>query len=182
MSIEHYNKWKNKVKAKLSQKELKELDVILSDLLSTKKSNPQYIRHGIYGIHEVLPYLVDPKTVHDLRKFLKSSDPLLKLSTEKCYDGKWVKMSSTRYHTFKKSLTCAKCGLKANFFALEQSPKQDRCHFNLYGINTNGREILFTQDHIIPKSKGGHPTNLNNLQTMCTHCNALKNDSKEEGD
>jgi 5-methylcytosine-specific restriction endonuclease McrA len=46
-------------------------------------------------------------------------------------------------------------------------------HFNLYGFNRCGHEILFTMDHIIPKSEGGS-TSEKNLQLLCEPCNALK--------
>jgi len=76
---------------------------------------------------------------------------------------------------------CVTCGLCGEFFALERHLTTShyerlRYHFNLYGIDESGEEILFTKDHIVPKSKGG-ADNLKNLQTMCIICNAEKGDS-----
>lgn len=87
-------------------------------------------------------------------------------------------MSSLRYHVFKKSNVCCKCGLEGKYFIKERDSNVKRYHFNLYAIDSDGNEVLMTKDHIIPKSKGGSD-NLNNLQTMCTNCNFKKADSVE---
>ena len=92
-----------------------------------------------------------------------------------------VKMNSQRYHTFKNTGTnCVKCGLKGKFFALEKSPydKHPYYHFNLYGFDENDNEILFTKDHIIPKSLGGKD-HIDNYQTMCSICNGTKGNSEQ---
>lgn len=96
------------------------------------------------------------------------------------FDGHSVKMRSLRYLTFKKSTTCITCGREGRHFRLEKHALHanivhNTYHFNLYGHNHHGTEILMTKDHIIPKSKGG-PTEIANLQTMCTICNRLKGD------
>jgi len=83
-------------------------------------------------------------------------------------------MASDRYKTFLTSGTkCVNCGLEAKYFAKERDWKQLQYHFNLYGINENGEEIMLTKDHIIPKSKGGR-NELVNYQTMCSMCNENK--------
>lgn len=90
-------------------------------------------------------------------------------------DGVQVKTTSQRYMVFKESQTCYCCGLKATFFAAEKmaKDKSDKYHFNLYGINAEGHEVLFTRDHIIPISKGGSKK-LDNQKTMCVICNFYK--------
>jgi len=130
----------------------------------------EYIRIGVLKIDEVLDYFGP----HN-----------------KEYFGKKVKMGSHRYELFKnKGTTCIKCGIKGEFFALEKQkqpnfhkgselPINDRYHFNLYGYNEKGEEVMLTKDHIIPKSKGGSNT-LDNYQTMCSLCNWSKGDSYEE--
>jgi hypothetical protein len=101
--------------------------------------------------------------------------------SERTYDGQPIWMNSLRYQTFAKSIQCVNCGLEGRFFALERSKSQEseRCHFNLYGMNENGEEVLFTKDHILPKSKGG-ADHIDNLQTMCYRCNEAKADSVVE--
>lgn len=48
-------------------------------------------------------------------------------------------------------------------------------HFNLYGINNSGYEVMMTKDHIIPKARGGEDR-MDNYQPMCQHCNVKKAD------
>jgi len=51
--------------------------------------------------------------------------------------------------------------LKDQFFK-ERMNTAGPYHFNLYGYDTEGNEVLLTKDHILPKSKGGtdHLSNL----------------------
>lgn len=88
-------------------------------------------------------------------------------------DKQEIYLLSDRYLTFfTKGYECPCCGLKATHFALEKSGKAKRYHLNLYG-SFEGKEILFTKDHIVPKSKGGKDE-LSNYQTMCLKCNGMK--------
>ena len=92
-----------------------------------------------------------------------------------------VKMISSRYHLFAKNNKCVSCGLEGMFMKLERCTDNERPHFNMYGMK-DGREVLFTQDHIRPLSAGGRD-HFFNLQTMCFECNMLKQSSllgKEE--
>jgi len=97
--------------------------------------------------------------------------------------GHKVRMYSARYKLFKKNSTCVTCGLEASFLAVEKHNTKNRAtdnpndiyHLNLYGITTSNEEVMFTKDHIIPKSQGGH-NSLINYQTMCLKCNAEKAD------
>lgn len=142
-----------------------------------------YCRDGVFNIDEVLSVVVDEQ-----RKGLQSR--LKKAgkehgSTGKDYlaivghtfNGRVVKMDSLRYQTFKlKGTTCVCCGLKASYFALEAFTHDAKnggpYHFNLYGLR-NGKEVMFTKDHIEPKSKGGKDV-IANMQTMCSDCNFEK--------
>jgi thiamine kinase-like enzyme len=132
----------------------------------------EYIRLGVFTIDEVL---------NNVGPFNRE------------YLGKKIKMGSHRYELFKtKGVVCVECGLKGEFFALEKQkqpnlingkelPDNDKYHFNLYGYNENGEEVMLTKDHIIPKSKGGK-NNLENYQTMCSVCNWNKGDTYEENE
>jgi hypothetical protein len=131
----------------------------------TLKSGTQkgYIRKGVYSIEEILSKRNDLRHDEDSVEF----------------DGDMIHMNSDRYHTFATSGTkCVYCGLEAKYFAKERDWKSLRWHFNLYGIDKYGKEVLFTKDHIIPKSKGGKD-DISNYQTMCSKCNEEKGNNME---
>lgn len=146
----------------------REIGFLESALESYKKSQEkvrrsQYIRKGIHSIGEVFDLVGRGR---------------ITLAT-----GETVNTSSIRYRLFKeKGITCVTCGLVGQYFALEKDNKETEeiYHFNLYGIRA-GKEILFTRDHIQPRSKGGKDT-MSNLQTMCTTCNCKKGNVWEEGE
>ena len=117
-------------------------------------------RKGIYSISEVRDTVKDH--LFDERKSYVE------------LDGDDIKANSQRYQTFfTKGIECVCCGIEGKFFAKERSPGDGHYHLNLYAIDENGREILMTKDHIIPKSKGG-PNTLSNYQPMCVICNKRK--------
>ena len=75
-----------------------------------------------------------------------------------------------------KGINCVDYGLKAEYYWIEKhriSNSEFSVHANLYGIDKNGEEVLFTKDHIHPKSKGGKD-HIDNYQTMCSPCNCRK--------
>jgi len=128
-----------------------------------RMTRPYYIRFKIYTIKEVIPFTVFSKE-----------------DTRKEYDGNLIRMNSLRYQVFStKGLKCIECGIEGKFFAMEKSArsnnnnKYDIYHFNLYALDEQGREVLMTKDHIIPKSKNGS-NKLENLQPMCCICNVKK--------
>lgn len=88
-------------------------------------------------------------------------------------DGVTVKITSLRMQTFlEKGQVCVGCGLKATFFAVEKA-KGNVWHLNLYGVDGEGDEVLFTQDHIFNRAAGGKDS-LSNSETMCLVCNIKK--------
>lgn len=92
-------------------------------------------------------------------------------------DGQKFRPASERLVLFKtKGTQCVKCGLNGSEFILETHNQNIRPHLNLYGYNTRGKKILFTKDHIIPKSKGGR-NRLDNYNPMCQPCNNKKADT-----
>lgn len=133
-----------------------------------KPKPPKYYRIGIFTPDEVLPFSG-------------------KGAEKKEFLGEMVRMTSQRYELFKeKGMVCVKCGLVGTYFALEKDSHKDpdgefhtkSFHFNLYGINQDGKEIMLTKDHILPKSKGGKSI-LENYQTMCSTCNWDKGNKTE---
>ena len=81
-------------------------------------------------------------------------------------------MNSQRYFVFKNNNKCASCGLEGTKLILDLNPGDKSPHFNLYG-EEDGRLVLMTKDHIVPRSKGGENV-IGNYQTMCSICNNLK--------
>lgn len=135
----------------------------------TKKK--AYVRVATFSLDAVLPYIAGDKREKEATRLYEDD--------EGCIHE--VKMTSARYHLFKNSVECARCGIEGKYFALERDFKQQhngrsRHHFNLYSINQHGHEVMMTKDHIIPKSKGG-ANSMKNYQTMCRACNAAKKDT-----
>lgn len=134
--------------------------------------HPGYERKGIYTVEAVLGQLGNAWAV---------------------FDGDVIPVVSLRYQTFSRSRACIACGIVGTYFAKERSARKIKnrknsdepffqataatWHFNLYAITPDGREILMTKDHIVPRSKGG-ADNLENLQTMCRPCNNRKDDHR----
>lgn len=92
-------------------------------------------------------------------------------------DGDSVRVTGVRLKSFAVHGTvCVVCGLEGAFFAKEKGSVSDtRFHLNLYALDKDGREVLMTRDHVMPKSKGGSES-INNMQTMCARCNGKKGD------
>ena len=135
----------------------------------------KYTRFAVISIEEVMPLLNDSNyqgiiVDHKKKTVIHGKRAIVK--------GFNVKVNSLRLVTFKtKGIVCSSCKMKAAFFAIEQGTyeKVKHPHLNLYGINENGDEVLFTHDHVIPLSKGG-PNTLENSVPMCIKCNQKKGD------
>jgi hypothetical protein len=128
-----------------------------------KKIKKQKLQLGVFPIEEVLPYTNGSARTKE--EYMGN-------------DGKYyeVNMCSLRYSVFKESLKCVCCGQEGLFFILEMLEGDKIPHFNLYGVYKD-RCILFTKDHIKPKSKKGKDC-VTNLQTMCSVCNELKQNNE----
>lgn len=95
-------------------------------------------------------------------------------------DGDIIKGNSQRYQTFfTKGTKCVCCGIEGKYFAKEKVSCDKSYHLNLYAIDENGKEVLMTKDHILPKSKGGQD-HVDNYQPMCVRCNKAKGNNIEE--
>lgn len=89
--------------------------------------------------------------------------------------GKGSGVSSLRLKTFAtKGVCCAYCGLEASYFAVEKSKgsKSDKHHLNLWGVR-QGKEVLFTHDHVHARALGG-ADEIENSVTACENCNSKK--------
>ena len=129
--------------------------------MAKRKTQADLIRAGTYEVHEILP----------LVQFVSKREGK---ATRVKIDGDPINMASDRYKLFAiKGVICCSCGLEGIFFAKERHRSDDAFHLNLYGINDEGDEILFTKDHIVAKSHGGR-NHHDNYQTMCTVCNGIK--------
>lgn len=124
------------------------------------------IRKGVFDIGEVLEAYRESMEEHTHQEKVVSD----------FYEYE-IKFSSHRLWTFYESgIECKSCGLEADFFAVEKNHEGEaRPHLNLYAKTSDG-EVLFTKDHIVPKSKGGE-NKISNYQTLCKSCNELKGDS-----
>ena len=126
------------------------------------------------GIRVKEIYPVDFVKNGDIGKYIIEGHP--KFIT---LDGDVVKMNSVRLKTFlTKGCKCVTCGLEGKWFYKVMSNGQCSYHLELFG-EKDGKLVLMTKDHIIPKSKGGS-NGINNMQTMCCHCNEVKKDNLTE--
>ena len=81
-----------------------------------------------------------------------------------------VHRGSLRYLTFAKSQVCHCCGIVGTRMFLDTTGiGSGSAHFNLYA-EWNGKLVLMTKDHVLPRSKGG-PDTVENMRTMCECCN-----------
>ena len=134
------------------------------------KHHQTYTRHSIVPIEEVLPVIAETiERIKAKEKPIKAEFNGVKLNTK-----------SLRLQTFlEKGLVCVHCGIKGQFFAIEKTYGQDAYHLNLWGVDDEGDERLFTHDHIIARSLNGKD-DITNTQTMCSPCNAEKSIAERE--
>jgi len=118
------------------------------------RHNIEMLRDGIYAIEDVF-------------KLLESSEEY-----NITVDGRLVNRVSARYKCFRKSGTvCAKCGLEGTYFALERqvlNTPENRYHFNLYALDSEGREVMMCKHKktvILPKGQKQI-----RYETLCEHC------------
>lgn len=71
---------------------------------------------------------------------------------------------------------CALCGAKATHAILCE--KDGKYYVSFY-TERNGKLVLFTKDHIVPRANGGSDK-LSNLQTCCETCNRTKGSITED--
>lgn len=133
-----------------------------------KVITPPYERIGILELDEVFHYI---------KKNLNIPSNKGKVYIKDFY----VNVQSIRLRTFLNTgVECPCCGLKASFFAVERSKGTlGGYHLNLYGIDENNNEVLFTHDHVLARGLGGEDTQ-KNTHTMCGPCNWSKGHIEEK--
>lgn len=99
------------------------------------------------------------------------------------FQGHSLPLTGLRLKTFATSEPCCSnpdCGLTPAYFAVERqahskNPESEyaKYHLNLYGIDSKGREILFTHDHTLARGMGGADSR-ENTTLMCHPCNFRK--------
>ena len=114
-------------------------------------------RLGIYSLNEVLDKVMCGECRVD-------------------FNGYTINMNKDNLKLFFRNHVCVKCGIEGQYFAME-STGNDNPHFNLYALK-DGKEVLMTKDHILPKSRGGKDI-MSNFQTMCFSCNQEKGNKLE---
>lgn len=154
------------------------------------KKRRRYIRVGTVPIDEVLPYVFTRDVRHQLRaegfnyrsrEWIEASRRGYRVMIDGHECTILVPMGSHRYQLYaEKGTRCARCGILGTYFALERGvhDNPNRFHFNLYGRDKKGREVMITKDHILPRSKGGK-NKLSNYQPLCIRCNQRKADKVE---
>ena len=150
-----------------------------------------YIRVGVFPVEAVIPFVFTRDTRHRLtasghdyksREWKEASRKEYPVKIDNVRKRIVVRMGSHRYQLFAtKGIKCIKCGLEGRYFALERNRGSNpgKFHFNLYGIDKDGKEVMMTKDHIIPRSKGGG-NKLQNYQPLCYYCNQKKMDKIED--
>ena len=118
-----------------------------------KKKKPSIFRKdGKFTPQEVFDFVESHVVVENYPKYRNNKEYRNRYE----FDGDMMKPWSLRYFTFlKKGCTCCECGLEGTDFYKERHNPTDAYHFNLYGVNDKGEDVLFTKDHRNPKSKGG---------------------------
>lgn len=94
--------------------------------------------------------------------------------------GHTVKMKSHTVKLFdEKGITCVSCGVTGVIAVVESAGTNHGKHCNIYGVNSAGKLVSMTKDHIIPKSKGGK-NELSNHQVMCQKCRSQKSNKMQK--
>lgn len=123
--------------------------------MTSKRSKYGFVRLRTFQINSIFHLLGD----EPYHFYVPESNEFIK-----------TRCAGNKLRCFLKTLKCAHCSLKGNFFALERN--NNGVVLNLYAYNDGMQEVLMNMDHIVPVSLGGK--NDGNLQTMCYDCNQLK--------
>jgi len=135
---------------------------------------------------EKLPLRVESGPPSTIVGEIALNEVLSLIGTEKIpykFNGKEyvVSLKKAKWFSFQRSTQCVACDVDGTRVFLQVygrlinsvlNMRHRRARLQLYG-EENGQLILMTPDHITPRSQGGSGE-VDNLQTMCAICNALK--------
>lgn len=117
-----------------------------------------------------------------IKERISIDDGLKMISQNVTVFGSKITTNSKRLLLLKnKSRECSCCGAKLSHFHIEQQRGEVNGVFVLspYATTSDGKEVLLTWDHIIPKAIGG-TDHTDNSQIMCMKCNNEKGSSIDE--
>jgi len=88
-----------------------------------------------------------------------------------------VHVTSLRLRVFLlKGTKCYICGTQATHFSIDKfrlKSQNEAPHMNMWGVNPDGTDLLFTHDHVLARGHGGKDK-IENAETCCTTCNGHK--------
>lgn len=155
----------------------------LEDIIIEGLSKSATIKNKTYSIEEVYEAIKDEMfaTAMKTKKSKKGKGTyLVKNPHRVLLDGDMVKANSQRLQLFyTKGFKCVVCGTEGKFFIKVKGVNEKVYHLELVGITPEGKYVLMTKDHIVPKSRGGKDE-LENYQTMCCICNGAKGNDPDE--
>ena len=154
--------------------EIKTMDIIgLRKNLIVK--NKIYSKEEVY--EAIKDHLFDAHTKE--KKGKKNFTFLVKHPVRVVLDGEEIKANSQRLQLFyTKGFKCVVCGTEGKFFIMVRAEHEKRFHLELVGETPDGKLVMMTKDHIVPKSLGGKDE-LENYQTMCVTCNCEKGNAPD---
>ena len=153
---------------------LKEYDIAECDAQLYKYNDPNHIRKNKYSIRKIEMILDKPRYPTTIASVTKKKGDTNRTIRMELHGVSIKKYSANIVVFFAKGYDCIHCGIRGSFFALEcNGGMHNGFALILYALNTDGKEVLMTVDHIVPKANGGG-NNMQNLQPMCVDCNVKK--------
>lgn len=168
IKISFSGKLKNEIDS-ISFEEIKKIIEEKLDLDDSIDVEYVYKKDKQFNFKEIICECPMEKIEKTFSNFHKNSTKSISLSVDgKDYD---IKLKAQKYRVFKENMKCVVCGLEISKVFLESHPP-DALTLSFYGVDKDNL-VLFTKDHIHPKSLGGKD-HFSNYQTMCCTCNSIK--------
>lgn len=126
-----------------------------------KRYNHNYILYNKYNLDEIQRWVIQNKLPEEI------------IYHEKDYKDSLRRIKILNHLMIRDGSKCIHCGKEPTLYAMGKD-LSNRWHMDLYSEEVDGL-LMFTIDHIHPKSKGGED-NLENYQMLCKICNEDKGD------